>query len=137
MPLSITDSIKIAQGYDNVDDMVKFDELNPPMFAIYNHDGSILTDWHEAEAYQVNGLGRQENIGLPYDAIIFAPLTPDEFAYLKDLAGPVTMWLYNKYTATWGSYNGTLEMGQDSDRSWNHDQWDKVTVYVRFLKATG
>ena len=134
MALAIEDWVKLAPGHDNEAGLLKLAELNPPMFTIYSGPGSVLTDWHNAEEYKYDGLNTLRGIGLPYSVLQLTGISPDEFVYLTGLIGPVTAWLYNKYTATWGAYNGTLDVGTDDSRTWDKDQWDKVTVNIRFLR---
>lgn len=135
MASTLTDNVKLASGYNEVGDLLALHELAPPMFSDYKPKGGVLSDWHDAEAYQVDGLGLQVPIGLPYVEWSLFNLLPEEYAYLKQFIGPVTAWIYNKGTAAYGAYNGILDLKDESSREWGEDDWAKVTVLIRYLVA--
>lgn len=135
MATTLNDWFMIASGANNTDDLLPLHQISPPLFSDYSPKGGVLTDWHNAEAYQVDGLGRQVNIGFPYVDVTLFNLSIDEYVLLQQFFGDVTIHTFNKKTGLWTNYSGTLDFKDEGTRDWDLDQWDKVTLSIRFLQA--
>lgn len=117
-------SARIALGHNQVP--VSFENIQPPLFALYAGDESIPTDFHNYVSREQDGNRNWVQIGLPYVEWRFFRLSRGEFKKLATYTGNVSIRTLDQVTNTYKIYNGQAKEPEagGSSGQFAHDALD-------------
>lgn len=95
--------------------------LSPPLFDEYGVDEIVFTEWSPYQELLQDGNRGDVPVGLPSVKATFFRLSRAEYAYLRALAGEVSIRALAKDTNAYGVYNATLREHNSADLRWDRD----------------
>jgi len=131
-------SVRIANGHDNEASLEELQDIfsgtDPLLFAEYTAYDAVETEWHDAEAVEIDGDGNPKLIGLPWCVWKFGRLTAAEVVMLKTLGPNVTINTYNKSAGGYTDFNAVMDYIEVGELDWDMGGYDDVNITFRRLE---
>lgn len=119
-----------AAGWNNVAGLTALHQISPPLFDFYRDD--VVSEWHGAEEFVLNGERERVPVGLPWVAYTFPALLLTERQLMRTTffvgtarQANVTIQTYNEDLNAFLRYNGVMRWPDSADVQRHSDMfWD-------------